>query len=428
MKGIIQNLKKTEVVRCSCIFTMLAIIILFDKVNVKAQTYDIKNKTSITSYEGKSIQFKLKGGKAKIKWDSSNPYIATVSKNGRVKLKNVGKVWIKATYKGKVFRKKIVICKPYIVSESCRLDIGETVQCKLVGGKATRWKSDREEIVSVEKNGLVTANKTGRAVVSAYIGNGKKYVLEFVVYNSQAEKGLINNKRLVSHRGYNVIAPENTMSAFRKSYEYGYKFIETDVTFTADGVPVLLHDDTINRTSNGSGKINSLTYDYVRNLDFGSWKSAEFQGEKIPSFDEFMEFCSTHDIHPYVELKSNITQERVYKLLDIADKYNMRENISWLSFSVSYLQYMKNADSKAELGLNVSGISENMYELIGSLKTLDNTPFLSIPSFCLDDNVIQRCEALNVPIGVWTCDSKEEILKLDPYVSIVTTNCVTVDR
>ena len=83
------------------------------------------------------------------------------------------------------------------------------------------------------------------------------------------------------------------MSAFQKAYEYGYKYVETDVTFTADGVPVLLHDDSIDRTSNGSGKIASLTYEYVRTLDFGSWKSKEYAGEKIPSFDEFMAFCST---------------------------------------------------------------------------------------------------------------------------------------
>ena len=66
------------------------------------------------------------------------------------------------------------------------------------------------------------------------------------------------------------------MSAFQKAYEYGYKYVETDVTFTADGVPVLLHDDSIDRTSNGSGEIASLTYEYVRTLDFGSWKSKEY--------------------------------------------------------------------------------------------------------------------------------------------------------
>ena len=104
--------------------------------------------------------------------------------------------------------------------------------------------------------------------ISANVENGRKYDFEIKVYNSQTLQGLLNNKRLVSHRGYNAIAPENTMSAFQKAYEYGYKYVETDITFTADGVPVLLHDDSIDRTSNGSGKIASLTYAVIQDISY----------------------------------------------------------------------------------------------------------------------------------------------------------------
>lgn len=135
------------------------------------------------------------------------------------------------------------------------MDVGETVTCKLNGGKAVRWESNNMECATVDGNGMITAHKAGISIISAYTGNGRKYDLEIKVCISQPLPGLLNNKRLVSHRGYNAIAPENTMSAFQKSYEYGYKYVETDVTFTADGVPVLLHDDSIDRTSNGSGKL-----------------------------------------------------------------------------------------------------------------------------------------------------------------------------
>lgn len=170
------------------------------------------------------------------------------------------------------------------------MDVGETVTCKLNGGKAVRWESNNMECATVDGNGMITAHKAGISIISAYTGNGRKYDLEIKVCISQPLPGLLNNKRLVSHRGYNAIAPENTMSAFQKSYEYGYKYVETDVTFTADGVPVLLHDDSIDRTSNGSGKIASLTYEYVRTLDFGSWKSEEYVGEKIPSLMNLWHF------------------------------------------------------------------------------------------------------------------------------------------
>lgn len=410
-----------------CCVIMILVIVALNTTNVDAKTYNVNYAKNISSYEGKNIQLKWKGKSSKIKWYSSDKFIATVNQSGRVKLKNAGKVWIKAVYKGKSVKRKIIVKRPYISSEKETLDVGETVTCKLNGGKAVRWESNNIESATVDGNGVVTAHKTGTSIISAYVESGKKYDFEIKVYNSQTLQGLLNNKRLVSHRGYNETAPENTMSAFQKSYEYGYKYVETDVTFTADDVPVLLHDDSIDRTSNGSGKIGSLTYEYVRTLDFGSWKSEEYAGEKIPSFDEFMAFCSTHDIHPYVELKSNITQNRVYELLNIVDKYNMREKTSWVSFSIEYLQYMKNADPKAELGLNTVDVNDNTYNMVQSLKTSENTPFLSISVSCLNNALVQRCKSENIPVGVWICDTRDEIFKLDPYISVVTTNKVLLD-
>lgn len=410
-----------------CCAIMILVIVALNTTNVDAKTYNVNYAKNISSYEGKNIQLKWKGKSSKIKWYSSDKFIATVNQSGRVKLKNAGKVWIKAVYKGKSVKRKIIVKRPYISSEKETLDVGETVTCKLNGGKAVRWESNNIESATVDGNGVVTAHKTGISIISAYVESGKKYDFEIKVYNSQTLQGLLNNKRLVSHRGYNETAPENTMSAFQKSYEYGYKYVETDVTFTADDVPVLLHDDSIDRTSNGSGKIGSLTYEYVRTLDFGSWKSEEYAGEKIPSFDEFMAFCSTHDIHPYVELKSNITQNRVYELLNIVDKYNMRDKTSWVSFSIEYLQYMKNADPKAELGLNTVDVNDNTYNMVQSLKTSENTPFLSISTSCLNNALVQRCKSENIPIGVWVCDTRNEVFELDPYIAIVTTNQVLLD-
>ena len=411
-----------------CFIMVLLAVVLFNIVEVNAESFNVKSSRTISSYEGQTIQLILKTKKSKIKWSSSDINVAVVNRNGKVKLKNAGEVWIRAAYKGKSYKRKINVEKPYILYEKNRLDVGEQVACKLIGAEVIDWKSSNTEIATVNENGVVTAQRTGTVTISAYTGTGHAYDLELEIYNSQTLQGLLNNKRLVSHRGYNVTAPENTMSAFQKSYEYGYKYIETDVTFTADGVPVLLHDDTVDRTSNGNGKINSLTYEDVRKLDFGSWKNQEYTGEKIPSFDEFMEFCSTHDIHPYVELKSNITQNRVYSLMAIVDKYNMRDKTSWVSFSINYLRYMKNADSKAELGLNVTSINDQTYNLIQGLKTTENKPFLSAATSCFNEEVLQRCKEQDIPIGVWICDSRDEIFGLNPYISVVTTNSVLLDQ
>jgi glycerophosphoryl diester phosphodiesterase len=106
-----------------------------------------------------------------------------------------------------------------------------------------------------------------------------------------------------AHRGYSYTHPENTMPAFKEAVNKGFRIVETDVKITSDGVFVLLHDDTIDRTSNGSGAINQMTYDDVMQYDFGSWKGDEFVGTKICKLEDFLEFCIMTGVLPFLEIK-----------------------------------------------------------------------------------------------------------------------------
>jgi glycerophosphodiester phosphodiesterase 1 len=121
------------------------------------------------------------------------------------------------------------------------------------------------------------------------------------------------NVKSVNHRGW-WECPENTISAYRGSAEHGFKYVETDVAFTSDDVPVLLHDKTINRTGkNPDGspyatpnkEIKDITFEEVRKLDFGIVRDPKFKGEKIPSFEEFIKCCRNLGLHPYIELKAD---------------------------------------------------------------------------------------------------------------------------
>jgi len=96
---------------------------------------------------------------------------------------------------------------------------------------------------------------------------------------------------VISHRGANRLAPENTLAAFRKALEFGVDGFENDVHMTRDGHLVVCHDDTVDRTSDGSGLICEKTLDELRALDFGGWFSPEFAGERIPLLSEFFELC-----------------------------------------------------------------------------------------------------------------------------------------
>jgi glycerophosphoryl diester phosphodiesterase len=98
--------------------------------------------------------------------------------------------------------------------------------------------------------------------------------------------GDLPDRGICAHRGAMDTHPENTLAAFREAVRLGAHMIELDVRMTKDGHLAILHDETVDRTTNGKGKISELTIDEVKQLDAGSWKSEEFAEEKIPTLKE----------------------------------------------------------------------------------------------------------------------------------------------
>ncbi len=108
---------------------------------------------------------------------------------------------------------------------------------------------------------------------------------------------------VIAHRGASGHAPENTLAAFKRALGMGATFIETDLQLTRDSRFVAMHDATVNRTTNGQGKVHDLTLTELRRLDAGSWFGSEFAGERIPTLEEVLEFSKKNDVVFYLELK-----------------------------------------------------------------------------------------------------------------------------
>lgn len=108
---------------------------------------------------------------------------------------------------------------------------------------------------------------------------------------------------LWAHRGASALAPENTMAAFTLAEAIGADGIELDVHLSRDGVPVVLHDETVDRTTDGRGRVASLSLDQLRQLDAGSWFDADFAGEKIPTLDEVLSWAGAR-LRINIEIKS----------------------------------------------------------------------------------------------------------------------------
>ncbi len=123
---------------------------------------------------------------------------------------------------------------------------------------------------------------------------------------------------IVGHRGSASSAPENTLASFGLAIEQGVDFLETDVQLTADGVPVLMHDPKVDRTTDGSGPLRQYTLQRLRALDAGSWFAPEFAGEPVPTLEEFADLLvSSVSTRAFIELKGDWDAERIAAAIDL---------------------------------------------------------------------------------------------------------------
>lgn len=199
-----------------------------------------------------------------------------------------------------------------------------------------------------------------------------------------------NNIKSVNHAGW-YEAPENTLPAYKASKQHGFYYVETDVSFTSDNIPVLLHDNTINRTGrNADGteisetiNIYDITFEQAQAYDFGIYKSSEYAGTKLPSLEQFILLCRNLGLHPYIELKSsyNYTQAQIESCVDIVKRYGMKDKVTWASFSNTYLGYVKNYDDSARLGYIVSSVTADSITNALALKTANNEVFIHSVSY-----------------------------------------------
>src|SRR5579863_1834901 len=112
---------------------------------------------------------------------------------------------------------------------------------------------------------------------------------------------------IFAHRGNSGEAPENTLAAFRQVAGVGADGVEFDVQLSRDGVPVVIHDETVDRTTDGKGAVAGLTLAQLQVLDAGKWFGAAFAGERIPTLEAVLEVFRGASIRVNIELKTNRT-------------------------------------------------------------------------------------------------------------------------
>ena len=150
--------------------------------------------------------------------------------------------------------------------------------------------------------------------------------------------------RLAAHRGHSAGAPENTYAAFRKARELAGKGVtcETDLALTKDGEFMLIHDEMVDRTTNGHGLVQLMTSEELLKLDAGSWFAPEFASERIPLLRDALMFARENDIIYQLELKVyNRNDEILPKLRKLIDELDCADLLQFSSFDFTLLREVK---------------------------------------------------------------------------------------
>lgn len=188
-------------------------------------------------------------------------------------------------------------------------------------------------------------------------------------------------------------------------------FIETDIQLSKDGVPVLMHDMFVNRTTNGTGRVSELTFQQLQALDAGSWYSPAFKGTKIPTLEKLLSALQAKRASGYpkkalLELKGYWTPDEVRIVTSLITEYGVSHLIVMSSFDTSTIDHLQQVDPTLPVAIIASKLPKNSVafsELYGAVAIIANRKAVEN-----DPGVVDRMHSAGLGLIVYTPNSKTE--------------------
>lgn len=209
----------------------------------------------------------------------------------------------------------------------------------------------------------------------------------------------------IGHRGACGYCPENTLASMRKAIELGCYGFEFDIQLSRDGIPVVIHDDTLERTTNGRGKVSDFTLEELQKLDAGN---AEFVGEKIPSLSEVIAMVDKRT-NLFIELKAENSAKPVADIIRHAI-----QNLGWKSeqffiCSFNHLQIveMRSYLPEVRTGALLVGIPVTLAQIAVEAGAWSLNPAI----YHTNQALVDDAHARGLKVLVWTADKPEEIAR-----------------
>lgn len=213
--------------------------------------------------------------------------------------------------------------------------------------------------------------------------------------------------QIIAHRGASKYAPENTMPAFEKAMEAGADGIETDVQLTRDGIPILIHDEKLHRTTNGKGFVQDYTFAELQKLDAGSWFSEDFSGTRLLSVEELLIWIKDKPLKLHLELKNNKIDypELEIKTYNLLEKHELNERVVFSSFNPLSLERLKQIDRTIPAALLLSQKNKDYFLAARELEV----SALHIKYRLLNDKLMKKAKENNIAIRVYTVNRPSQL-------------------
>jgi glycerophosphoryl diester phosphodiesterase len=213
----------------------------------------------------------------------------------------------------------------------------------------------------------------------------------------------------IAHRGASGILPENTLPAFLQALDLGAKAIEFDVQLTRDLVPVVIHDETLERTTDGTGRVEDRTLAELLRLDAGAWFAPELAGTRIPTLEETLDALAGRATLN-IELKPDSRCEAlVERVLALVGRFGLLETAVFSSFEPAALELLRRRSAEARIGvLAASGPIASFLARAEMLRAVNLHPAAAL----VDRALIEQAHGLGLQVWVWTVNSPRRMAAL----------------
>ncbi len=210
--------------------------------------------------------------------------------------------------------------------------------------------------------------------------------------------------KVIAHRGASALAPENTWQSFDLAVKLGADAIETDIQATQDGELILFHDHTLDRTTNGQGKVSQSLYSQIEQLDAGSWFDVAYRGAKVPLLQDTL-LGYAKKIHFILEIKLSGIELEVLKMVQ---QLELIDAVTFTSFDIEVIKNMRNHSSQ----VNLEWLATKSEQLQINQACELGIKHISLPASIITSELVAHWNTLGVDVGVWQVKDSQMMLQV----------------